>query len=47
VLIEHELGLIDRLCSPVVVLAQGKVLMKGEMEELRADPEVRRAYIVG
>ncbi len=47
VLIEHELGLIDRLCSPVVVLAQGKVLMQGEMEELRADPEVRRAYLVG
>lgn len=47
VLIEHELGLIDRLCSPVVVLAQGKVLMQGEMDELRADPEVRRAYLVG
>jgi ABC-type branched-subunit amino acid transport system ATPase component len=47
VLIEHELGLIDRLCSPVVVLAQGKVLMQGEMEELRADPAVRLAYLVG
>ena len=47
VLIEHELGLVERLCSPVVVLAQGRVLMQGEMDECRADPEVRRAYLVG
>ena len=47
VLIEHELGMVERLCSPVVVLAQGRVLMQGEMEECRADPEVRRAYLVG
>lgn len=47
VLIEHELGVVERLCSPVVVLAQGKVLMQGDMDELRADPEVRRAYLVG
>jgi len=47
VLIEHELGLVERLCSPVIVLAQGRVLMAGEMAECRADPEVRRAYLVG
>ena len=47
VLIEHELGLVERLCSPVIVLAQGRVLMQGEMAECRADPEVRRAYLVG
>ena len=47
VLIEHELGLVERLCSPVVVLAQGHVLKQGEMDECRADPEVRRAYLVG
>lgn len=46
-LIEHELGVVERLCSPVIVLAQGRVLMEGEMNELRADPEVRRAYLVG
>jgi ABC-type branched-subunit amino acid transport system ATPase component len=47
VLIEHELGLVERLCSPVIVLAQGRVLMQGEMAECRANPEVRRAYLVG
>ncbi len=46
-LIEHELGVVERLCSPVIVMAQGRVLMEGEMEKLRADPEVRRAYLVG
>jgi ABC-type branched-subunit amino acid transport system ATPase component len=46
-LIEHELGVVERLCSPVIVMAQGRVLMQGEMEECRADPEVRRAYLVG
>jgi branched-chain amino acid transport system ATP-binding protein/branched-chain amino acid transport system permease protein len=47
VLIEHELGVVERLCSPVIVLAQGRVLMQGEMAEARANPEVRRAYLVG
>jgi ABC-type branched-subunit amino acid transport system ATPase component len=47
VLVEHELGIVERLCSPVIVLAQGRVLMQGEMAQLRADPEVRRAYLVG
>jgi len=46
-LIEHELGLVERLCSPVIVLAQGRVLMQGEMADARADPKVRRAYLVG
>ena len=46
VLVEHELGIVERLCSPVIVLAQGRVLMQGEMAQLRADPEVRRAYLV-
>jgi ABC-type branched-subunit amino acid transport system ATPase component len=47
ILIEHNLGLVERLCSPVVVLAQGRVLKQGEMDECRADPDVRRAYLVG
>lgn len=47
ILIEHDLGLIERLCSPVVVLAQGRVLKEGEMNECRADPAVRKAYLVG
>ncbi|HLX78197.1 MAG TPA: ABC transporter ATP-binding protein [Acidimicrobiales bacterium] len=47
VLIEHELGIVERLCRPVIVLAEGRVLIEGEMEDVRADPDVRRAYLVG
>ncbi len=46
-LVEHELGVVERLCSPVIVMAQGRVLIQGEMDECRAHPEVRRAYLVG
>jgi branched-chain amino acid transport system ATP-binding protein len=46
-LVEHEIAVVERLCSPVIVLAQGRVLLEGEMAEVRANPEVRRAYLVG
>jgi branched-chain amino acid transport system ATP-binding protein len=46
-LVEHELAVVERLCSPVIVLAQGRVLIQGEMAECRAHPDVRRAYLVG
>jgi ABC-type branched-subunit amino acid transport system ATPase component/ABC-type branched-subunit amino acid transport system permease subunit len=46
-LIEHELGIIERLCQSVVVMARGSVLSVGTMEELRAQPEVQAAYVMG
>jgi ABC-type branched-subunit amino acid transport system ATPase component len=46
-LVEHELAHVDRLCNPVVVMAQGKVLAEGTMAELRARREVVDAYLVG
>jgi branched-chain amino acid transport system ATP-binding protein len=46
-LVEHELAVVERLCSPVIVMAQGRVLIQGEMAECRAHPDVRRAYLVG
>ena len=47
ILVEHELGAVDRLCDHVVVMAQGKVLSEGSMAELRVSQEVQRAYVVG
>ncbi len=47
VLVEHELGAVDRLCDHVVVMAQGRVLSEGTMAELRVSKEVQRAYVVG
>ncbi len=46
-LVEHELDVVDRLCSKVVVMAQGKVLSEGRMSELRTRKEVQDAYVIG
>jgi ABC-type branched-subunit amino acid transport system ATPase component len=46
-LVEHELGVVERLCNPVVVMAQGQVLSSGTMAELRKNQEVLDAYLVG
>lgn len=42
--IEHDMDLIGRLCDPVIVMAQGEVIAKGQMDDLRRDPEIVEAY---
>jgi ABC-type branched-subunit amino acid transport system ATPase component len=46
-LVEHELDTVDRVCTKVVVMAQGKVLSEGRMTELRTRKEVQDAYVIG
>jgi len=46
-MVEHELHIVDRLCNPVVVMAQGKVIGRGTMGALRQQREVVDAYLVG
>jgi len=46
-MIEHELGVVERLCDRVIVMAQGKVISEGTMESLRTEQEVLDAYLVG
>lgn len=46
-MVEHQLRLVERLCDPVVVMAQGKVLAQGTLGELRMQREVVDAYLVG
>jgi branched-chain amino acid transport system ATP-binding protein len=43
--IEHDMDLIARLCDPVIVMAEGRVLTQGSMSEVRADPRVIEAYL--
>jgi len=45
--IEHDMDLIARLCSPVIVMAEGKVLTQGSMADIRADAQVIEAYLGG
>jgi ABC-type branched-subunit amino acid transport system ATPase component len=44
-LIEHNLGFIERLCDSVVVMATGAVIGRGSMSDLRRNPEVLSAYL--
>ena len=46
-MVEHELGSVERVCDSVIVMAQGKLLAAGTMAELRANEEVVSAYLAG
>jgi len=45
--IEHDMDLIARLCDPVIVLAEGQVMMEDSMAVVRANPAVISAYFGG
>jgi branched-chain amino acid transport system ATP-binding protein len=45
--IEHDMDLIGRLCDPVIVMAQGRVIAQGPMSEIRQNPEIVEAYFGG
>jgi branched-chain amino acid transport system ATP-binding protein len=44
-LVEHELGVVERLSESVVAMALGKVLAVGTMAELRSRKDVLDAYL--
>ena len=44
-LIEHDMDLIERLCDPVICMAQGSVLVQGDFAHVRSDPRVLEAYL--
>jgi len=46
-MVEHELGVVERLCDHTIVMAQGRVLAQGTMMELRRNQEVLDAYLIG
>lgn len=43
--IEHDMDFIGRLCNPVIVMAEGKVLAEGSPEEVMANEAVIEAYL--
>ena len=46
-IIEHDMDLIASLCDPIIVLAEGQVLMTGSIDEVRRDERVLDAYLGG
>lgn len=47
VMVEHELGIVERLCEVVVVMSRGRVIAEGPLAAVRARSEVRDAYFAG
>ncbi len=43
--IEHDMDFIARMCNPVIVMAEGRVLAEGTAAEVRADERVIEAYL--
>ena len=44
-MIEHDIEFITRMCHPVIVMAEGKILTQGSAEEVRANREVIDSYL--
>ena len=44
-MIEHDMEFIGRLCDPVIVMAEGKVLAQGTINEIKANDQVIEAYL--
>ncbi|MDW3208108.1 MAG: ABC transporter ATP-binding protein [Alphaproteobacteria bacterium] len=44
-MIEHDMDFISRLCNPVVVMAEGRLLASGTAEEIKANDAVIEAYL--
>ena len=44
-MIEHDMDFISRLCDPVIVMAEGRVLMQGTSAEVKANELVIEAYL--
>ncbi len=44
-MIEHDMDFIARMCDPVIVMAEGKLLTQGTIDEIKSNEEVIEAYL--
>ena len=45
VVIEHDMDFIEKLCDPVICMAEGKVLAQGSLREIKNNEQVIEAYL--
>ena len=43
--IEHDMDLIEKICDPEIVMAEGSVLFEGKFDEVKSNEEVIEAYL--
>lgn len=43
--IEHDMAFVRGLACPLIVMMRGQVIQEGTYDEVRADPQVRAAYL--
>ena len=43
--IEHDMDLIEKICNPVIVMAEGDVLFKGTFDQVKSNENVIEAYL--
>jgi branched-chain amino acid transport system ATP-binding protein len=44
-MIEHDMEFINRLCNPVIVMAEGSVLFEGTSDEVKKNEQVIESYL--
>ena len=44
-MIEHDMDFISRLCNPVIVMAEGKIMVQGSSDEIKSNEKVIEAYL--
>ena len=44
-MIEHDIDFISRLCNPVIVMAEGSILMTDEISKVRKNEKVIEVYL--
>jgi branched-chain amino acid transport system ATP-binding protein len=47
IIIEHNMDFIGKVCDDIVVLANGKIIARGDIEEIQQNEKVRDAYFGG
>jgi len=46
-MVEHEMGIVERICDPIIVMDQGHVLTEGSFDAISSNQDVVTAYLGG